>query len=89
VLRLSFAFLFLSIIAGAPVLLPIVFIREGCLCIPSVPAPMWSKRSEVVREKDEIRVDAVRLEAALGHRQELQRGFGLFSLTSLGIIIAK
>ncbi|KAL4783287.1 amino acid/polyamine transporter I [Aspergillus varians] len=32
--------------------------------------------------------DAVRLEAALGHKQELVRGFGLFSLTSLGIIIA-
>jgi hypothetical protein len=34
-------------------------------------------------------VDEVRLEAALGHKQELHRGFGLFSLTSLGIIIAK
>ncbi|KAK2761312.1 hypothetical protein FQN54_001834 [Arachnomyces sp. PD_36] len=33
-------------------------------------------------------VDAIRLEAALGHKQELVRGFGLFSLTSLGIIIA-
>ncbi|KAJ0418276.1 amino acid/polyamine transporter I [Aspergillus carlsbadensis] len=33
-------------------------------------------------------VDEVRLEAALGHKQELRRGFGLFSLTSLGIIIA-
>lgn len=34
-------------------------------------------------------LDAIRLEAALGHKQELVRGFGLFSLTSLGIIIAK
>ncbi|KAE8155076.1 amino acid/polyamine transporter I [Aspergillus avenaceus] len=33
-------------------------------------------------------LDVVRLEAALGHKQELVRGFGLFSLTSLGIIIA-
>ncbi|KAL4905247.1 hypothetical protein BDW74DRAFT_185291 [Aspergillus multicolor] len=32
--------------------------------------------------------DAIRLEAALGTKQELVRGFGLFSLTSLGIIIA-
>ncbi|KKK21021.1 hypothetical protein P175DRAFT_0493565 [Aspergillus ochraceoroseus IBT 24754] len=35
-----------------------------------------------------IEFDEVRLEAALGHKQELVRGFGLFSLTSLGIIIA-
>jgi len=33
--------------------------------------------------------DALKLEAALGHKQALSRGFGLFSLTSLGIIIAK
>lgn len=39
--------------------------------------------------KDQVQVDQVRLEAALGHKQELVRGFGLFSLTSLGIIIAK
>ncbi|RPB05132.1 amino acid transporter [Choiromyces venosus 120613-1] len=32
--------------------------------------------------------DALKLEAALGHKQALNRGFGLFSLTSLGIIIA-
>ena len=38
---------------------------------------------------ESVQVDAVRLEAALGHKQELVRGFGLFSLTSLGIIIAK
>ncbi|KAL4746987.1 hypothetical protein BDW72DRAFT_206856 [Aspergillus terricola var. indicus] len=38
--------------------------------------------------KDQVQVDQVRLEAALGHKQELVRGFGLFSLTSLGIIIA-
>lgn len=40
-------------------------------------------------EKSDVQVDAVRLEAALGHKQELTRGFGLFSLTALGIIIAK
>ncbi|KAL4934016.1 putative choline transport protein [Aspergillus undulatus] len=38
--------------------------------------------------KSQVQVDQVRLEAALGHKQELVRGFGLFSLTSLGIIIA-
>ncbi|KAL2866067.1 amino acid/polyamine transporter I [Aspergillus lucknowensis] len=38
--------------------------------------------------KATVEVDEVRLEAALGHKQELVRGFGLFSLTSLGIIIA-
>lgn len=34
-------------------------------------------------------IDEVRLEAALGHKQELKRNFGLGSLTSLGIVIAK
>ncbi len=34
-------------------------------------------------------LDAVRMKEALGHNQQLVRGFGLFSLTSLGIIIAK
>ncbi|KAJ6017764.1 hypothetical protein N7451_001143 [Penicillium sp. IBT 35674x] len=33
-------------------------------------------------------IDIVRLEAALGHKQELKRNFGLWSLTSLGIVIA-
>lgn len=33
--------------------------------------------------------DALKLEAALGHKQALERNFGLFSLTSLGIVIAK
>ncbi|KAJ5109796.1 Amino acid/polyamine transporter I [Penicillium argentinense] len=33
-------------------------------------------------------MDAVRLEAALGHKQELVRNFGLWSVTSLGIVIA-
>lgn len=48
------------------------------------------EHSGVPASKDEVvEVDAVRLEAALGHKQELVRGFGLFSLTSLGIIIAK
>ena len=35
------------------------------------------------------KLDEVRLEAALGHKQELSRHFGVFSLTSLGVIIAK
>lgn len=34
-------------------------------------------------------IDAVRMEKALGHKQELVRGFGLLSLTALGIVIAK
>jgi hypothetical protein len=34
-------------------------------------------------------MDAARLEAALGHKQELVRNFDLVSLTSLGIVIAK
>ncbi|KAJ6138212.1 Amino acid/polyamine transporter I [Penicillium samsonianum] len=33
-------------------------------------------------------MDEVRLESALGHKQELTRNFGLWSLTSLGIVIA-
>ncbi|KAF9885837.1 hypothetical protein FE257_012309 [Aspergillus nanangensis] len=33
-------------------------------------------------------MDATRLEAALGHKQELARNFDLVSLTSLGIVIA-
>lgn len=33
--------------------------------------------------------DALKLETALGHKQQLRRNFGLFSLTSLGFIIAK
>ena len=34
-------------------------------------------------------MDKTRLETALGHKQQLVRRFDLFSLTSLGIIIAK
>jgi hypothetical protein len=34
-------------------------------------------------------IDAVRMEKALGHKQELVRGYGLLSLTALGIVIAK
>lgn len=34
-------------------------------------------------------IDTVRQEAALGHKQELVRNFGLWSVTSLGIVIAK
>lgn len=34
-------------------------------------------------------MDEVRLESALGHKQELPRNFGMWSLTSLGIVIAK
>ncbi|KAJ5384768.1 Amino acid/polyamine transporter I [Penicillium concentricum] len=33
-------------------------------------------------------IDEVRLESTLGHKQELARNFGLWSLTSLGIVIA-
>lgn len=33
--------------------------------------------------------DAVKFETVLGHKQELRRNFGLFSLASLGFVIAK
>lgn len=33
--------------------------------------------------------DALKLETALGHKQQMQRSFGLLSLTSLGIVVAK
>lgn len=39
--------------------------------------------------KTKSEIDEVRLEAALGHKPELKRNFGLWSLTSLGIVIAK
>ncbi|KAJ5615955.1 hypothetical protein N7537_001069 [Penicillium hordei] len=38
--------------------------------------------------KGHAAMDEVRLESALGHKQELSRNFGLWSLTSLGIVIA-
>jgi choline transport protein len=39
--------------------------------------------------KENATMDELRLESALGHKQELTRNFSLWSLTSLGIIIAK
>lgn len=39
--------------------------------------------------KTDTAMDETRLESALGHKQELVRNFGLWSLTSLGIVIAK
>lgn len=48
-----------------------------------------SPRSGVTPLKTKGEIDEVRLEAALGHKQELKRNFGLWSLTSLGIVIAK
>ncbi|KAJ5480721.1 hypothetical protein N7539_006615 [Penicillium diatomitis] len=50
---------------------------------PHTPSPY-----EVTPLKTKGEIDEVRLEAALGHRQELKRNFGLWSLTSLGIVIA-
>ncbi|OGE58352.1 hypothetical protein PENARI_c001G02198 [Penicillium arizonense] len=38
--------------------------------------------------KTHTAIDEARLESALGHKQELVRNFGLWSLTSLGIVIA-
>ena len=56
-------------------------------------ATMSLAKELVLKAKDkELSVedkDALKLEAALGHKQALSRGFGLFSLTSLGIVIAK
>lgn len=37
----------------------------------------------------ELDWDALKLETTLGQKQALSRNFGLFSLTSLGIVIAK
>ena len=34
-------------------------------------------------------VDAIKVETVLGHKQELKRNFGLFSLTGLGFVVAK
>ncbi|KAJ5703110.1 hypothetical protein N7488_010658 [Penicillium malachiteum] len=47
-----------------------------------------STRDIVTPLKTKGEIDVVRLEAALGHKQELKRNFGLWSLTSLGIVIA-
>lgn len=47
-----------------------------------------SSSEDCAQEKSKIELDQIHLEAALGHRQELNRHFGLFSLTSLGIVIA-
>jgi len=41
------------------------------------------------RPRNSTELDTVRQEAALGHKQELARNFGLWSVTSLGIVIAK
>ncbi|KAJ5974619.1 Amino acid/polyamine transporter I [Penicillium waksmanii] len=38
--------------------------------------------------RNSTEIDTVRQEAALGHKQELSRNFGLWSVTSLGIVIA-
>ncbi len=43
----------------------------------------------VIPLKAKGEIDEVRLESALGHKQELNRHFGLWSLTSLGVVIAK
>lgn len=40
------------------------------------------------RVRNSTEIDTVRQEAALGHKQELSRNFGLWSVTSLGIVIA-
>ncbi|KAJ5193078.1 hypothetical protein N7449_009220 [Penicillium cf. viridicatum] len=40
------------------------------------------------RPRNSTEIDTVRLEAALGHKQELVRNFGLWSVTSLGVVIA-
>ncbi|KAJ6104572.1 Amino acid/polyamine transporter I [Penicillium sp. IBT 18751x] len=47
-----------------------------------------ASQERVTPLKTKGEIDEVRLEAALGHKQELRRNFGLWSLTSLGIVIA-
>lgn len=54
-----------------------------------VVAEQLSPHEGVTPLKTKGELDEVRLEAALGHKQELKRNFGLWSLTSLGIVIAK
>lgn len=54
-----------------------------------VVAEQLSPQEGVTPLKTKGELDEVRLEAALGHKQELKRNFGLWSLTSLGIVIAK
>jgi hypothetical protein len=51
--------------------------------------PQTPSQDGVTPLKTKGEIDEVRLEAALGHKQELKRNFGLWSLTSLGIVIAK
>lgn len=54
-----------------------------------VVAEQMSSHEGAMPLKTKGELDEVRLEAALGHKQELKRNFGLWSLTSLGIVIAK
>lgn len=60
-------------------------IRMGNMVVDEQHSP----REGVSLFKTKGELDEVRLEAALGHKQELRRNFGLWSLTSLGIVIAK
>jgi hypothetical protein len=55
----------------------------------AVSVPQTPSQDGVTTLKTKGEIDEVRLEAALGHKQELKRNFGLWSLTSLGIVIAK
>jgi choline transport protein len=48
-----------------------------------------SVKSQDVSPDGSIDIDAVKLETALGHKQQLRRNFDLLSLTGLGFIIAK
>ncbi|KAJ5389664.1 uncharacterized protein N7496_000732 [Penicillium cataractarum] len=54
----------------------------------AVEVPQTPSQDGVTPLKTKGEIDEVRLEAALGHKQELKRNFGLWSLTSLGIVIA-
>ncbi|KAI5777623.1 amino acid/polyamine transporter I [Geopyxis carbonaria] len=49
---------------------------------------MHAHSSSVATSSLSVDKDALKLETALGHKQQLRRNFGLFSLTSLGFIIA-
>jgi choline transport protein len=54
-----------------------------------VVAEKQADRVDESRLRNSTEIDTVRQEAALGHKQELVRNFGLWSVTSLGIVIAK
>jgi hypothetical protein len=52
-------------------------------------APPMPDYGQADNGSSSLDADALKIETVLGHKQELRRNFGLFSLTSLGFVIAK